>query len=143
MSNELSKKILWVDDEIELLKSQILFQQQKGYQVETATNGDDALEILKSSPVDLILLDEQMPGKRGIETVGELRKLAPHVPVVMVTKSEEEDLMNQAIGRRVDDYIVKPVNPNQVLSVLKRLLEGSQIRHQTIAQELSRRHLDT
>ena len=135
MSNELSKKILWVDDEIELLKSQILFLQQKGYLIETATNGDDALEILKSSPVDLILLDEQMPGKRGIETVGELRKLAPNVPVVMVTKSEEEDLMNQAIGRRVDDYIVKPVNPNQVLSVCKRLLEGSRIRHQRTAQD--------
>jgi DNA-binding response OmpR family regulator len=135
MSNELSKKILWVDDEIELLKSQILFLEQKGYQVETATNGDDALEMLKCGTVDLILLDEQMPGKRGIETVGELRDVAPNVPVVMVTKSEEEDLMNQAIGWRVDDYIVKPVNPNQVLSVCKRLLEGSKIRHQRTAQD--------
>ncbi len=141
MSNKLSKKILWVDDEIELLKSQILFLEQKGYQVETATNGDDAVEMLKSSTVDLILLDEQMPGKRGIETVGELRDVAPNVPVVMVTKSEEEDLMNQAIGQRVDDYIVKPVNPNQVLSVCKRLLEGSEIRHQRTAQEfVSRFH---
>ena len=118
-----------------LLKSQILFLEQKGYQVETATNGDDALEMLKGSTVDLILLDEQMPGKRGIETVGELRDIAPNVPVVMVTKSEEEDLMNQAIGRRVDDYIVKPVNPNQVFSVCKRLLEGSKIRHQRTAQD--------
>lgn len=142
MSNELSKKILWVDDEIELLKSQILFLEQKGYQVETATNGDDALEMLKSGAVDLILLDEQMPGKRGIETVGELRDVAPNVPVVMVTKSEEEDLMNQAIGHRVDDYIVKPVNPNQVLSVCKRLLEGSKIRHQRTAQEFVSRFHD-
>ena len=135
MSNDLSWKILWVDDEIELLKSQILFLQQKGYSVETATNGDDAVEMLRTSPVDLILLDEQMPGKRGIETVSELRAADPNVPIVMVTKSEEEDLMDQAIGRRVDDYLVKPVNPNQVLLVCKRLLEGSRIRHQRMAQD--------
>ncbi|MFH1069387.1 MAG: response regulator, partial [Candidatus Glassbacteria bacterium] len=85
--------------------------------------------MLCTSPVDLILLDEQMPGKRGIETVSELRVADPNVPIVMVTKSEEEDLMDQAIGHRVDDYLVKPVNPNQVLSVCKRLLEGTRIRH--------------
>lgn len=135
MSNELSKKILWVDDEIELLRSQILFLEEKGYQVETATNGDDALEVLRSSAVDLILLDEQMPGKRGIEIVADLKRVSPDVPVVMVTKSEEEDLMNQAIGRRVADYLVKPVNPNQVLLVCKRLLEGTKIRHQHTAQD--------
>ncbi|HUU27236.1 MAG TPA: response regulator [archaeon] len=135
MSNDLSKKILWVDDEIELLRSQILFLEQKGYQVETATNVVDSLEVLSSSAIDLVLLDEQMPGKRGIEAVSEIRRIAPNVPVVMVTKSEEEDLMNQAIGRRVDDYLVKPVNPNQVLSVCKRLLEGSRIRQQHTAQD--------
>ena len=135
MSNEFSKKILWVDDEVELLKSQIMFLEQKGYQVETATNGEDALEMLRNSPVDLILLDEQMPGKRGIETFIEIRKILPGVPVVMVTKSEEEHLMDMAIGQQVDDYIVKPVNPNQVLSVSKRLLEGPRIRHQRTAQD--------
>ncbi len=135
MSNDLSKKILWVDDEVELLKSQIMFLEQKGYQVETATNGDDALEMLRNAPVDLILLDEQMPGKRGIETFIEIRKILPDVPVVMVTKSEEEHLMDMAIGQQVDDYIVKPVNPNQVLSVGKRLLEGTRIRHQRTAQD--------
>ncbi|RLB13871.1 MAG: PglZ domain-containing protein [Deltaproteobacteria bacterium] len=135
MSNEFSRKILWVDDEIELLRSQILFLEQKGYQVETATNGDDALEFLRTGSVDLILLDEQMPGRRGIQTVSDLKKAAPNVPVVMVTKSEEEDLMDQAIGRRVDDYLVKPVNPNQVLSVCKRLLEGTKIRHQHVTQD--------
>ena len=135
ISNDLSKKILWVDDEVELLKSQIMFLEQKGYQVETATNGDDALEMLRNSPVDLILLDEQMPGKRGIETFREIRKILPDVPVVMITKSEEEHLMDMAIGQQVDDYIVKPVNPNQVLSVGKRLLEGTRIRHQHTAQD--------
>ncbi len=135
MSNEISRKILWVDDEIELLKSQIIFLQQKGYRVETATNGEDAVEMIRAVAVDLVLLDEQMPGKRGIETVEDIRKIYPHLPIVMVTKSEEEDLMDQAIGRRVDDYIVKPVNPNQVLMVCKRLLEGSRIRHQRTAQD--------
>ncbi|MEA1997031.1 MAG: bifunctional response regulator/alkaline phosphatase family protein [Gemmatimonadota bacterium] len=135
MPSELSRNILWVDDEIELLKSQILFLEQKGYLVETATNGDDALEMLRTGQVDLVLLDEQMPGKRGIETVGDIRKIDPHVPVVMVTKSEEEHLMDQAIGQRVDDYLVKPVNPNQVLSVCKRLLEGTKILHQHTAQD--------
>ncbi len=135
MSNELSKKILWVDDEVELLRSQIIYLQQRGYQVETAANGEDALELLRAVNVDLILLDEQMPGKRGIETLGEIRQIAPGTPVVMVTKSEEEDLMDLAIGQQVDDYIVKPVNPNQVLSVCKRLLEGSRIRHQRTAQD--------
>ena len=103
--------------------------------METATNGEDAVEMMRAAPVDLVLLDEQMPGKRGIETVGDLRKVDPNVPIVMVTKSEEEDLMDQAIGHRVEDYIVKPVNPNQVLMVCKRLLEGSRIRHQRTAQE--------
>jgi CheY-like chemotaxis protein len=135
MSNELSKKILWVDDEVELLRSQIIYLEQRGYQVETASNGDDALEMLRSNPVDLILLDEQMPGKRGIETLSEIKQISPGVPVVMVTKSEEEDLMDLAIGQQVDDYIVKPVNPNQVLSVCKRLLEGTRIRHQRTAQD--------
>ena len=96
MSNELSRKILWVDDEIELLKSQIIFLEQKGYLVETATNGEDAVEMIRTSPVDLVLLDEQMPGKRGIETVEDIRKVYPNLPIVMVTKSEEEDLMDQA-----------------------------------------------
>jgi CheY-like chemotaxis protein len=135
MSNEISRKILWVDDEIELLKSQIIFLEQKGYLVETATNGEDAVEIIRAATPDLVLLDEQMPGKRGIETVEDIRKIEPGLPIVMVTKSEEEDLMDQAIGRSVEDYIVKPVNPNQVLIVCKRLLEGSKIRHQRTAQD--------
>jgi DNA-binding response OmpR family regulator len=137
-----TKRILWVDDEIDGLKSHILFLENRGFEIRTAPNGEDALAMLEENGFDAVLLDEQMPGMRGMTVFQEIRALQPRLPVVMVTKSEEEDLMAQAIGRRVDDYIVKPVNPTQVLSVLKRLLEGSVIRHQTIAQEFSRRYLE-
>lgn len=136
------KRILWVDDEIDGLRSHILFLENRGFKVRTAPNGEDALAMLGEDGFDAVLLDEQMPGMRGMTVFQEIRAIHPRMPVVMVTKSEEEGLMDQAIGRRVDDYIVKPVNPTQVLSVLKRLLEGSQIRHQTIAQEFSRRFLE-
>ncbi|MDX1623954.1 MAG: response regulator [Gemmatimonadota bacterium] len=105
-------------------------------------NGEDALSLLSANGFDCVLLDEQMPGMRGMNVFERIRERHPRLPVVMVTKSEEERLMDQAIGRRVDDYLVKPINPNQVLSVLKRLLEGSRIRHQTIAQEFSSRYLE-
>lgn len=135
------KRILWVDDEIEGLRSHILFLQQRGYAVETAPNGEDALEMVERGDFDMVLLDEQMPGKTGMAVFDDIRERSPSLPVVMITKSEEEALMDRAIGQRVDDYIVKPVNPNQVLSVLKRLLEGNQIRHQRIARDFSRRYL--
>ncbi|MDX1660532.1 MAG: response regulator [Gemmatimonadota bacterium] len=137
-----TKRILWVDDEIAGLKSHILFLEGRGFDVTTAPNGEDALAMLSEDGFDAVLLDEQMPGMRGIQVFERIRDSHPRLPVVMVTKSEEEHLMDQAIGRRVDDYLVKPINPNQVLSVLKRLLEGSQIRHQTIAQLFSRRYLE-
>jgi CheY-like chemotaxis protein len=136
------KRILWVDDEIGGLTSHILFLEHRGFDVTTAPNGQDALAMLGENGFDCVLLDEQMPGMRGMTVFERIRDRHPRLPVVMVTKSEEEGLMDQAIGRRVDDYLVKPINPNQVLSVLKRLLEGSQIRHQTIAQEFSRRYLE-
>ncbi|HET7692070.1 MAG TPA: response regulator, partial [Gemmatimonadota bacterium] len=136
------KRILWVDDEIGGLKSHILFLENRGFDVQTAPNGQDALALLGENGFDCVLLDEQMPGMHGMAVFEEIRDRHPRLPVVMVTKSEEEGLMDEAIGRRVDDYLVKPINPNQVLSVLKRLLEGSQIRHQTIAQEFSRRYLE-
>ncbi len=136
------KRILWVDDEIDGLRSHILFLENRGFEVRTAPNGQDAMAMLGENGFDAVLLDEQMPGMRGMTVFQNIRDLHPRLPVVMVTKSEEEELMAQAIGRRVDDYLVKPINPNQVLSVLKRLLEGSQIRHQTIAQEFSRRYLE-
>lgn len=137
-----TKRILWVDDEIAGLESHILFLEGRGFEVTTAPNGEDALAMISEDGYDAVLLDEQMPGMRGIQVFERIRDVHPRLPVVMVTKSEEEHLMDQAIGRRVDDYLVKPINPNQVLSVLKRLLEGSQIRHQTIAQAFSRRYLE-
>lgn len=137
-----SKRILWVDDEIDGLRSHILFLEQRGFDVTTAPTGEDALALVSEDGFDCVLLDQQMPGMRGMTVFERVRERHPALPVVMVTKSEEEGLMDQAIGRRVDDYLVKPINPNQVLSVLKRLLEGPRIRHQTIAQEFSRRYLE-
>src|SRR5690606_25543231 len=130
-----SKRILWVDDEIELLRPHVLFLQQRGYQVDAISNGDDAVALLRGSPYDLVLLDEQMPGRRGLEVLESLRRTVPHARVVMVTKSEEDRTMTEAIGRRVDEYLVKPTSPRQVLSVVTRILEGSSIRQQRVAQD--------
>jgi DNA-binding response OmpR family regulator len=95
--------ILWIDDEIDLLKPQILFLEEKGYQVHTASNADDALEMLQDHSYDLILLDEHMPGTNGIEALGDIKERAPASPVIMITKSEEENIMEEAIGSRIDD----------------------------------------
>ena len=113
-------KLLWVDDEIELLKAHILFLQKKGYDVVTVTNGTDAVEQCQQQTFDLILLDEMMPGLTGLETLRRIKDITPATPVVMVTKSEEEDIMNQAIGSKIADYLIKPVNPNQILLTLKK-----------------------
>ncbi len=133
------KRILWVDDEVDLLKPHLLFLQARGYHVDAITNGDDALELMRESPYDLVLLDEQMPGRRGLEVLEILRREDPHQRVVMVTKSEEDHTMTEAIGRRVDDYLVKPTSPRQVLSVVTRILEGSSIRQQRVAQDFAGR----
>ena len=111
-------RLLWVDDEIEMLKAHILFLQKKDYEVVTASNGPDALDLCREQRFDLILLDENMPGLSGLETLMRLKDIAPHVPVVMVTKNEEEDIMDQAIGSKIADYLIKPVNPNQILLAL-------------------------
>lgn len=132
-----AKRILWVDDEIDLLRPHLLFLQQRGYHVDAITNGDDALALLKENPYDLILLDEQMPGMSGLEVLEALRREDPHSRVVMVTKSEEDRTMTEAIGRRVDEYLVKPTSPRQVLSVVTRILEGSAIRQQRAAQDFA------
>jgi CheY-like chemotaxis protein len=137
--NRPSKRILWVDDEIELLRPHLLFLQQRGYHVDAIANGDDALALLKEHPYDLVLLDEQMPGRRGLEVLEELRREDPYARVVMITKSEEDRTMTEAIGRRVDDYLVKPTSPLQVLSVVTRVLEGSSIRQQRVAQDFAAR----
>ena len=118
------RSILWVDDEVESLTSHVMFLEGQGFAVETATNGDDALVLLQRQPYGVVLLDEQMPGRRGLEIFHAIRSADEAMPVVMVTKSEEPDTLKDAIGADISDYLVKPVNPRQVLSVVTRLLEG-------------------
>ncbi len=129
------RSILWVDDEIDTLDSQVLFLEQQGFSVERATNGDDALVLLRRQPYGVVLLDEQMPGTRGLDLVPELRAIDASMPVVMVTKSEEPATMRDAIGVEIADYLIKPVNPRQVLTVVTRLLEGDRIRQQRLSRD--------
>jgi DNA-binding response OmpR family regulator len=119
--------ILWVDDEIDLLKPHIIFLKEKGYNVVTTNNGHEALEIIKQQPFDIIFLDEQMPGLSGIETLMKIKAGFPSLPVVMITKSEEETIMEDAIGSNISDYLIKPVNPNQILLCLKKNLENRKL----------------
>jgi len=121
------KLILWIDDEIDSLKSHFLFLENKGFEMVGAMSGDDGIALVQQQNFDLVLLDEMMPGKDGLTTLEEIKNLRPHLPVVMVTKSEEETLMDDAIGQKIDDYLVKPVVPSQILSVIKRLLDSRRI----------------
>ncbi|MBE6296983.1 MAG: bifunctional response regulator/alkaline phosphatase family protein [Bacteroidales bacterium] len=120
-------RLLWADDEIELLNAHIIFLQSKGYEVVKVTNGPDAIEACTREPFDLILLDENMPGLSGLETLTRIKEIHPSTPVVMVTKSEEEDIMEQAIGSKIADYLIKPVNPNQILLTLKKNIHSKEI----------------
>jgi DNA-binding NtrC family response regulator len=119
--------ILWVDDEIDLLKPHILFLREKGYNVDTTNNGHEAIEIIKEKDFDIVFLDEQMPGLSGIETLMKIKSAYPNLPVVMITKSEEEMIMEEAIGSNISDYLIKPVNPNQILLCLKKNLENRKL----------------
>lgn len=119
--------ILWVDDEIDLLKPHVLFLKEKGYEVITASNGHDALEQIKKNPLDIVFLDENMPGMSGLETLSQIKNINADLPVVMITKSEEESIMEQAIGSKIADYLIKPVNPNQILLSLKKTLENKRL----------------
>ncbi|HZW37963.1 MAG TPA: bifunctional response regulator/alkaline phosphatase family protein [Ignavibacteriaceae bacterium] len=129
------KKILWVDDEIDLLRSHIIFLSEKGYDVDTVTNGEDAINSVKENNYDLIFLDEMMAGMGGLETLGRIKDYDGNIPVVMITKNEEETLMNDAIGSKISDYLTKPVNPSQVLLVCKKILEGKKISGQYAAKD--------
>jgi CheY-like chemotaxis protein len=120
-------KILWADDEIDMLRPQLVFLEKKGYKVETVTNGHDALEELESSVYDVVFLDESMPGMTGLETLEALKKIQPHLPVVMITKNEAENIMEDAIGAQISDYLIKPVNPNQILLSLKKIIDQKQL----------------
>ncbi len=119
--------LLWVDDEIDLLKPHVMFLQSKGYEVSTVTNGQDALDLCRENTFDLIFLDENMPGLSGLQTLPLIKEICPTVPVVMITKSEEENIMDMAIGSKIADYLIKPVNPNQILLSLKKNLHQKEI----------------
>lgn len=120
-------KILWADDEINLLKPHILLLNEKGYNVSTFTNGNDALEAFGKEHFDLVFLDENMPGLTGLETLSAIKTIRADVPVVLITKSEEENLMEDAIGSKIDDYLIKPVNPKQVLLTIKKLIDNKRL----------------
>src|SRR5919198_1527239 len=129
------KTILWVDDEVEGLAAHRRFLEAQGFTIAAAAHGDDALALLRRQSYSIVLLDEQMPGRRGLELIGEIRAIDAGVPVVMVTQSEDEGTLREAIGVAVDDYLVKPVHPRQILSVVTRLLEGDRIRQQRLARD--------
>ena len=122
-----TRRILWVDDEIDSFKPHIMFLEKRGFSVTGSMSGDEAIALVGKESFDLVLLDEMMPGKDGLTTLEEIKELKPHLPVVMVTKSEEESLMDDAIGQKIDDYLVKPVNPSQIIIVIKRLLDSKKI----------------
>jgi CheY-like chemotaxis protein len=120
-------KILWVDDEVESLKSHVMFLQNKGYEVTTLANGYDAIEYVKENVVDVVMLDESMPGITGLETLSKIKEVNRNIPIVMVTKNETENLMDEAIGSEISDYLIKPVNPNQVLLSLKKIIDNKRL----------------
>lgn len=128
-------KILWVDDEIDLLRPHIRLLSERGYNVETATNGEDAVSMVKDRSFDLVFLDEMMAGMGGLRTLAEIKDLRPNLPVVMVTKNEEESLMEEAIGVKISDYLTKPVNPSQILMACKKFLEGKKIAGATVSRD--------
>lgn len=120
-------RILWTDDEIDLLRAHIIFLEEKGYEVDTANNGSDAIEKVKNEFYDIIFLDENMPGLTGLETLTEIKTISPNIPVVMITKSEEENIMDEAIGSKIADYLIKPVNPKQILLTLKKNIDQKRL----------------
>lgn len=119
--------LLWVDDEIELLKPHIIFLEGKGYAVKSCNNASDAIDMVRSTHYDLVLLDENMPGMSGLEALGEIKSIDSALPIVMITKSEEEDIMDEAIGKQISDYLIKPVNPNQILLTIKKHIDKKRL----------------
>ena len=129
-------KILWADDEIDLLKPQLLFLQKKGYEVVTVSNGYDAVEEYENQKdIDIVFLDESMPGMTGLETLAKLKTQDSNVPVVMITKNEAETVMEEAIGSQIDDYLIKPVNPNQILLTLKKIVDNKRLVREKTASD--------
>lgn len=129
-------KILWADDEIDLLKPQLLFLEKKGYNVVTVSNGYDAIEEFEQQKdIDVVFLDESMPGMTGLETLAKIKQLSTNVPVVMITKNEAETVMEEAIGSQIDDYLIKPVNPNQILLTLKKIIDNKRLVREKTASD--------
>ncbi|MCR4437878.1 MAG: PglZ domain-containing protein [bacterium] len=128
-------KILWVDDEIELLRPHILFLESKGFAVTPVANAEDGIELIRRQEFDLVLLDEMLNGMDGLSALSRMKELRPSLPVVMVTKSEEESLMEEAIGAKISDYLTKPVNPSQILLICKKLLEGRKIESARLSRD--------
>ncbi|MGA8853710.1 MAG: bifunctional response regulator/alkaline phosphatase family protein, partial [Christiangramia sp.] len=120
-------KILWVDDEIDLLKPHIMFLESRNYEVQTCKSGTEALEQIEKENFDIVFLDENMPGLTGLETLSEIKEKRETIPIVMITKSEEEYIMEEAIGSKIADYLIKPVNPNQILLSIKKNLDHSRL----------------
>ena len=131
-------RILWADDEIDQLKPHIIFLENKGFEVTPVTNGNDAVTLIQERPFDIIFLDEQMPGMDGLATLNRIKTIQSSLPVVMITKSEEESIMEEAIGAKISDYLIKPVNPNQIVLTTKRILERHRIRNEKFAQSYLR-----
>ncbi len=127
-------KILWADDEIDQLKSHIIFLENKDFEVTPVTNGEDAISLIKNGSFDIVFLDEQMPGMDGLATLEQIQTIQSSLPVVMITKSEEESIMEDAIGNKIADYLIKPVNPNQILLTVKRILDKKRIQNEKAAQ---------
>lgn len=131
-------KILWADDEIEYLKPHILFLESKGYHTTTVNNGLDAIDMVKSTYFDIVFLDENMPGLSGLETLAEIKKIKDQLPVIMITKNEEEHLMEDAIGSKIADYLIKPVNPHQILLAIKKITDNRRILTEQVTQRYQR-----
>lgn len=129
------RKILWADDEIDLLKPHILLLEEKGFQVTPVSNGNDAVAYAAREKFDVVLLDESMPGMGGLATLEAIKEKDPAIPIVLVTKNEAESLMDEAIGRRIDDYLLKPVRPTQIYLALKRLLEADRLQESRRARD--------
>ena len=130
----MATNILWADDEIDQLRPHIIFLQQRGFDVTPVTNGEDAISMVRDNKFDLVFLDEQMPGMDGLQTLEGLKQLQPTLPVIMITKSEEESIMDEAIGGQISDYLIKPVNPNQILLAIKKILDQQRLRDERSAQ---------
>lgn len=134
----MANQILWADDEIDQLEPHIIFLENKGFDITPVTNGEDAIALIRERLFDLVFLDEQMPGMDGLATLNKIKTIQPALPVVMITKSEEESIMEDAIGGKISDYLIKPVNPNQILLTIKRILEQNRIRSEKFAQKYLR-----